>query len=102
MPRIRVKVKWLESSWGVDLPNYQMVPGSWLPIVDLATTANSVLKGVGLDHPALKTLSCLVDVPDQDCDPEAPVPSMEVIRRRYSGHPKWGDKGYNADITPAP
>lgn len=100
MPQLRVKVILAGGTYKVDLPNYVMVPGSWLPVVAGVTSRDGVLAGVRPDNPALRGLTCLVNIPDDDCDPESGQVSMLRLAGRYAGQPKWGDVDYVPDITP--
>jgi hypothetical protein len=95
--RRRVKVIFRDEAWRVDLPSYQMVPGSWLPVIPGVTFADGVLPGVDPDLPALAALTCMVDFPDDIANPQTGRPDHAKIRALYRGQPRW-DKAAPPDV----
>jgi hypothetical protein len=103
--RVRVKLLWDGSSWRVDLPTAQMVPGSLLPVIPGRTTPHGVLAvdqvtgaPLPMDHPALSGLTVAVEVPDDYTDtPGGPIKAA-LLRKKYAGHPRFGRDDYTPDI----
>ena len=100
--RMRVKVRWDGSSWTVDLPQFSMVPDSWLPVIPDVTSENGVLPHVDPADPRLAGLSCEVEVPDRIVDPDTGRPSAERIRQLYRNHPRLGRPDYVPDVEVRP
>ena len=95
---LRVKVIFDQDVWRVDLPEYNMVPDSFLPVIEGITTSNGVLPGVDPDLPALASLSCLVDVPERIIDPQTGDLDIGAINALYRGNPQWGDTNLTLNI----
>jgi len=75
MAKLKVKVSGKGTSddpFRVDLPAYTMVAGT----EEYADKARKILKSV------------VVEIPDDEVDDKG-KPSLEKIRRKYKGQPKW-------------
>jgi hypothetical protein len=64
--RKRYRVVHKDGSWKVDLPTYEMVPGSFLPVIAGKSTANGPLPGTAPNDPAMSGATVQVDIPDED------------------------------------
>lgn len=69
MARIRVALVFKGGVWRPDLPSYQEVPGSYLPITPALIHAGGVLFGAAAAAVLALNPSVLVDVPDADVPP---------------------------------
>ena len=96
--RIRVKVVWDGNSWAVDLPEYSMIEGSFLPLIPDVIHADGVYPDVDPTLPQLAALSCEVEVPDRILDLQTGRPDTGKINVLYRGQPKWGNPEYNPNI----
>ena len=86
MAKIRVKVVGSGEPgdhFRVDLPTYQMIPGTE--------------EYAGPEKKVLKSIEVLV--PDDECD-EKGRPSKARIRAKYKGQPRWDHKHVAEDLTP--
>jgi len=97
--RLRVRVNYSELlGWHVDLPTYQMVAGSFKPVVFRKVHADGVLPGVDPRDPDLASLTCLVEVRDSYLDPDTGKLSEPAVRRIHKGHPVWDQEGCVKDV----
>jgi len=97
MARIRVKVQPPDGDslgYHVHLPTYTMVPGSWQPLIPDKVDKDGVLakmpdgKDVELSAAEKAQLTVDVDVPDDEVDDQGRL-SLEKIRVKYRGQPRW-------------
>lgn len=87
MKSVKVKVKvigsgTLDDPFRVDLPTYQMIPGSE--------------EFAGVDKKVLKSVEVLV--PADECD-EKGRPSPDKIQAKYKGQPRWDRKDVAKDVV---
>lgn len=87
--RIRVKVSLYNEAWSVDLPTYQMVNGSFLPIIEGLIDEEGVLTEADPHDRRLKGLTCLVDVPDAYANGDGTAVDMDKLREIHRGHKRW-------------
>src|SRR5438445_9295228 len=82
------------ATWGVDLPTYDMVAGSWLPLVESKIDKDGVLAGV-LDAEALSLEpTVLVEIPDDWKITVDGQLDAEQLREMYREHPRFGAKDF--------
>ena len=94
----RVKVGWDGESWRVDLPEYRMIPDSFLPVIRDVTTPNGVLPDVDPATPALLGLTCLVEIPNRIMNPKTGRVDRAKMAHLYRNHKKWGNRNYRPKI----
>lgn len=88
--RKRVKLSYTaQTGWHVDLPTYQMIPGTCLPIIAGKTTPDGVLPTANPADPALNALTVQIECPDDYADPTTQKINPSQVRRKYKGNPKW-------------
>jgi len=87
--RVRVRVRWNGTAYSVALPEYIMVPDSFLPLIPGLVTLNGVDISADPNDPRLNGLSCLCEVPDRICDSLTHLPDTARICSFYKGNPKW-------------
>lgn len=67
------------------VPSFSEVKGSYQPIVAGKVNSNGVLAGVSLGDPALQGVTVLVDVPDDEVNPDGSLNAAR-IRAKYPDH----------------
>jgi len=99
MARVRVKVIHdKDLGFHCDLPDYTMVPGSWLPLIADVTFQDGVFPTIDPTDPRLSRLTCEVDVPDRLVNPGNGRVDFDQIKAVYRGQPKWDAPGRQLDI----
>lgn len=97
--RVRVRVVYSERlGWHVALPTYTMVPHSWKPVIPNKSHQDGVLPQTDPADPALRDLTCEVEVPDSYVDPETGKLDEKSIRKLYKGHKLWDRDGVVDDV----
>jgi len=103
--RIRTRVINTDGAWRVDLPTYTMVPASFdtttpaykVPDVDLEVRVHP--DGISRKVPlADRTITCLVDVPDNYANAAKDGVDAATLRKLHKGHPRWDDAGRPPDV----
>lgn len=94
----RVRVRHDGQKFFVDLPQYNMIPGTFLPVIAGVTTTDGVLPKVDPNNPHLNGLSVVVDIPSRILDPATGKIDKAKINLLYRGQPKWGDVTYDPRI----
>lgn len=100
--RVRVKVKWDDDSWRVDLPIYTMVPGTFRPLIPGLVHFDGAFPDADPADPRLRGLTCEVEVPDRLIDASTGRPDHARIRQLYRGHPRWDDERRPPDVDVEP
>lgn len=98
MLNLRVKVIYRDGAWTVDLPQYSMLPGSFLPLIPSVVHANGVYPDVYPNDPRLSELTCEVVVPDRLCNPTSGRVDVAAIHKLYRGQPRFGDTDWTPEI----
>lgn len=96
--KLRVKVFWDGQRFKVDLPDYSMVPGTFLPLTIDGVHPEGVLPTIDPTSPSLSTLTCEVNVPDRLVDSASGQPDIELIRALYRGNPDWDNEAKQLNI----
>lgn len=96
--RLRVKIRWVEDAWSVDLPVYTIVPDSFRPLIPEIIHSNGVAFSVDPSDPRLSGISCEVEVPNNFMNSTGKV-SIAKVRGLYKGQSKWDRPGRILDIT---
>ena len=96
---LRVKMIWRDDSWRVDLPEYTMIPGTCQPIIPDVVDPNNPLFGPEVVYTYCDEISVLVVLPDSICDTTTGEISVERIRARYKGQPRWETDDRVPDIA---
>lgn len=94
----RVKIVWADGSFRVDLPDYEMIPGTFLPIIPDVIHQDGVFPTIDPADPRLRGMSVEVHIPSVLCDPDTGEFSLKCMRERHYKHLKWGNPDYSPDI----
>lgn len=95
---IRVKMRWDGAAYGVDLPTYRVVNGSFRPVIDGVIGPDGVLPETSVNDPRLNGLTCEVEVPVNLLNPNSGRPDIALIRAIYRGQPRWDTDDRELDI----
>jgi hypothetical protein len=96
--RVRLKVVFDGTRWKVDLPHYEVVPGTWEPVTESLVHENGPLPDADIDEVKALEPTVQVDVPDRIMDPVTGRPSKERIRELYRGQPDWDHDRVTDDL----
>ncbi len=82
----------INGAWGVDLPSYTMIPGSWRPVTpkliyDDGIYPNAEPAAVLAQHPTVE-----IEIPDNTpLDDDGQI-DADKIRKMYAEHPRFSSR----------
>ncbi len=79
-------------AWGVDLPTYTMVPGSWRPVTPKLIHADGIFPNAEPAAVLAKHPTVEIEIPDNTpLDDDGQI-HADKIRKMYAEHPRFGSR----------
>ncbi len=79
-----------DGTWGVDLPTYHMIRGTWKPVTPKLIHADGIYPNAEPAAVLAKHPTVEIEIPDDTpLDDDGNI-HHEKLRKRYAGHPRFG------------
>src|SRR6266702_118260 len=85
-------------AWGVDLPTYQMLPESFLPVTPGKISPNGLVANFSDADLALLAPTVLVEIPDNWPIDDTAHLHTEKRRALYKQHPRFGSRNWRPPL----